>query len=185
MKTLVPLLLILFVSCAYAKDVESSADGDICIVRPDLCGGAPLPKKKRTVRRHPASKRAEAARAAEEVEDDLLEAEFEHKSRPVQRRPARERAPLPAAVTYESYLQANASHPAIARRPSSMLMNQRAFVQPAVRSTITGSTLDQQPEAPGAAPGATPATAPSPGEPAPPSSGTNSGEAPAGGSPLH
>lgn len=116
----------------------------ICAARPDLCGG-----KVSRAKRKPASRggRAEIMRAAEEIEDDI-EHEFDDDSRRAPsratRRPASARyAPLPGAVTYESYLQANASHPAIARRPANMAGNQKAFVTPTIQTTITGSTLDQ------------------------------------------
>lgn len=166
------------------------AEGDICDVRPDLCGGAPLPKKKKTMKR-PAHNRAgtvtdaggrkkakcrqagaswglddedlpvcgsEAAKAAEEVESDLADMEFERKANPNRRpssRTAAQRGPSsvkggtePLVVTFETYMHANASHPAIARRPASMVMNQKAFIQAPVKATITGSTLDQNNKTP-------------------------------------
>ncbi len=139
MKTLVPFLLLIFFSTAHA--------GDVCDIRPDLCGSG-APKKK-----HKASGRQEIMKAAEDIEDDI-ETEFYGKSH-APRRPA-SRAQLyreaPSTISYESYLQLNSAHPAIARRPANMQGNQTAFVQTPVKSTITGSTLEQPATNQGAVP---------------------------------
>lgn len=182
MKKIVPLASILLISMAVAQpaqgqNVESSLDGDICDTRPDLCDGAPVAKKKKKPKRTPASASA-AARAAAKADRELdIEGEFDEMS--VEPMPPREssrvrsrsaRRPAantetesrrPLRVTFESYLHSNAAHPAISRRPASMIMNQKAFVPPVVRTTITGSTLDQ--------PAGTNATPPASNAPADPS----------------
>jgi hypothetical protein len=178
MKHSVPLAFSLLISLVLAlpaqgQDFESSLGGDICDTRPDLCGGSPAPKKKKKPQRTPSS-----ATAARELELDI-EGEFDEMSvepmperesarartRTV-KRPANTREPdlkKPLRITFESYVHSNAAHPAISRRPASMMMNQKAFVPPVVRTTITGSTLDQ----PAGTPGGPPATS-APANPASP-----------------
>jgi hypothetical protein len=134
---------------AQGQDVESSMQKDICETRPDLCGGAPAPRKKKQAKRSPTSASASsmaAARAAANADREMefeIEGEFDESSIEPMPKPERETSNKPLRVTFESYMQSNAAHPAIARRPASMLMNQKAFVPPVVRATITGSTLDQ------------------------------------------
>lgn len=128
-------LIVFAASSAYAGDA-------ICAARPDLCGGAHRAKRKPAAR----GGRSEIQRVADDIEDDI-EQEFENTPSATARKSRRPAAELyantPGAVTYDSYLQANASHPAIARRPANMANNQKAFVNPVIRATITGSTLDQ------------------------------------------
>lgn len=164
MTNIVPSVFILLISFALAqpaqgKDVESSLGGDICDTRPDLCDGAPVAKKKKKTDRTPTSAAA-AARAAAKAEREIdIEGEFDEMS--IEPLPPREanrsgsrsaRQPVtyvepdlkkPLRITFDSYMRSNAAHPAISRRPASMMMNQKAFVPPVVRTTITGSTLDQ------------------------------------------
>jgi|GEM_PF-6872090 len=185
---LVSLLSLALVPSALAKDVESTLGGDICDARPDLCGGPPLKKKrvKKSAKAH-----REIAKPINDVEEEFNSMEKEvtaplaRTRRPASSRNQTEReaqpsTPLPASVTFESYLHANAAHPAIARRPSNMRINQKAFVAPVVRSTITGSTLDKPTDPSSATPGA-PAVSGTPniGDGAPAADGINPGDAPA------
>ncbi len=149
-----------------AREVKNSAKGDVCDTRPDLCGGAAPARKKKT--RKPASKSFgdEIDGELSELDLDIQRRNNDSEPQARSRRPSsmpartvrRQTASAPVAhrspqatappaspyqsVTFESYLHDNASHPAIARRPANMASNQKAFVQPVVRATITGSTLD-------------------------------------------
>lgn len=153
-RTFVILFALVWIGHAVA---DEALDDALCEVRPDLCGKPALKrgkahkkKKKKTSTRQARRKRdcrepgqsfdastadlplcgQEAALAADEIEQDL-------KSAPPKR--TRQPASFQPSITYESYLQENAKHPALHLRQN----NQLAFQPTVYRAPST--TLNPAP----------------------------------------
>jgi len=176
--TLISITALALMPAAQARDVEAAAGGDICESRPDLCGDAPVAQKKKKSKKKESETKAakkkkcrqpdapyslesvdlpicgsDASMAAELVEEDLAAIEPELKKKRMRARTGKKNEPENQPVSFDSYLQTNASHPAISRRPN--LTHQNAF-QPVRRpAAITGSTV-------GASGGASSGTSPQP-----------------------
>ena len=128
MKTFALILSLLLVPTAFAAD-------DICVSRPDLCGGKTLPKKKK--------KRVnETVKAIDDLEFEMSAwDEPKRKAAPSRRAPA-----SAATIDFDAYTAANSTHPAMNRRPN--IATQRAFITIPRKVTI----FDNAPADPAALP---------------------------------